>query len=37
MDFADLDATSIASLVVCGVILLIAVIRFIIHLISKNK
>ena len=38
MDFSNMDAGSIAAVAVCGLILIVALVRFIIHLLSnKNK
>ena len=37
MDFSNMDATSIATVVVCGLILVAAIVRFIIHIISNKK
>ena len=37
MDFSNIDGGSIAGVVVCGLILVIAAVRFIIHIISNRK
>ena len=37
MDFSNLDAGSIVSLVVCGLIVVVAIVRFIIYIVSNRK
>ena len=36
MDLSNLDAASIATLIICGIIVIAAVIRFIIHIFDKK-
>ena len=37
MDLSNLDAGNIVSIVVCGLILVVAIVRFIIHILSNRK
>ena len=37
MDLSNLDAGSIAGIAVCGLILIVAVVRFIVYLLSNRK
>ncbi len=37
IDLANLDITSIVTLVVCGLVVVAAIVRFIIHIVSNRK
>ena len=37
MDFSNLDAGSIITLVICGLIIVAAIVRFIIHILSNRN
>ena len=37
MDLSNLDAGSIAGIVICGLVIVIAVVRFIIHFLSNRN
>ena len=36
MDFGSLDASSVTTLIICGLIVVVAIVRFIIYLFSKK-
>ena len=36
-DLSNLDATGIVTLVVCGLVIVVAIVRFIIHIVSNRK
>ena len=37
MDLSNMDAGSIVSVAVCGLILVVAIVRFIIHILSNKN
>ena len=37
MDLSNLDGGSIAGIVICGLVIVIAVVRFIIHILSNRN